>query len=161
MIKKIFLLLFAVVLVSSCGSKGNKTASVDQNTAVKVEFASLIENPENYIDKDMIVEGKVVHVCPHTGKKMFIVGENPDIRLYIQAGDDAEKFPMELLGSTVSVEGKLTRLSAPQKPEGEATQEKDSTMKMAEGEACETEEAVAAQPVLADLVLNYKSHSVK
>lgn len=152
----------AAVLISSCGNKGSKeTASGDQNTAAKVEFTSLIEHPENYIDKDMVIEGKVVHVCPHTGKKMFIVGENPDIRLYIQAGDDVEKFPMELLGSTITVEGKLTRMATPQKPEGEAIHEKDSTMKTAEGEVCETEAAVAAQPVLADLVLNYKTHSVK
>lgn len=162
MIRKIFSLLLTTVLISSCGNKGNKeTSSTTQEPGVKVEFAALIENPDNYVDKDMVIEGKVVHVCPHTGKKMFIVGENPDIRLYIQAGDDAEKFPMELLGSIVTVEGRLTKMTAPQKPEGEMMAEKDSAMKMGEGEACETETAVAAQPVLADLVLNYKSHVVK
>ena len=99
----------------------------------------------------------------HTGKKMFIVGENPDLRLYIEAGEASAKFPMELLGSVVSVEGKLTRPVTPAKPEGEMAihTTSDSTTKMAAGEACETEAAVAAQPVLADLVLNYKNHSVK
>ena len=38
-------------------------------------------------------------------KKMFIVGENPDVRLFIAAGENMPKFPMELLGSEVIVEG--------------------------------------------------------
>lgn len=164
MIRKLFSLLFIATVISSCGNTGKKEASaVDEGTAVKVEFTSLIENPDNYLNKNMIIQGKVVHVCPHTGKKMFIVGENPDLRLYIEAGEESAKFPMELLGSVISVEGKLTRMVTPEKPAGEMTMAKDSgsTGMTATGEACETEAAVAAQPVLADLVLTYKSHEVK
>ena len=40
-----------------------------QEHATKVEFASLIENPDNYVGKNIIVEGKVVHVCTETGKE--------------------------------------------------------------------------------------------
>ena len=47
----------------------------EQKKVSRVEFASLIANPENYVGKNIIVEGKVVHVCTETGKKMFIVGE--------------------------------------------------------------------------------------
>ena len=105
---------------------------------------------------------------------MFIVGENPDIRLFISAGDEVPKFPMELLGSSISVTGHLA-LSVPGEKMGEG-EHKEGEMKEAneeekktesaeaattEGEACETEAAVAAQPVLAEYVLHYTSHQVK
>ena len=81
----------------------------NQLITAKVEFDSLIANPENYIGKTISIEGKVVHVCTETGKKMFITGHNPDVRLYVAAGDKISKFPMELLGSEITVEGLITK----------------------------------------------------
>ena len=82
----------------------------DQLKRVKVEFASLVENPDSYVGKNIVVEGKVVHVCTESGKKLFIVGENPDISLFIAAGENMPKFPLELLGSQVIVEGTITKV---------------------------------------------------
>jgi hypothetical protein len=169
MIRKILTLAITVLVISSCG---NKTGS---DKAVKVEFAALIENPSDYIDKNIKVEGKVVHVCPHTGKKMFIVGENPDIMLYVTAGENTPKFPMELMGSTISVEGRLQRVVTSEKPAEEAmnpAMEKaaccdssskkgmecaDTTKNAAE---CETETALAKQTTLGDLMMIYNKHEV-
>lgn len=153
--------LIALFLASCSNNQNNTLSSGTDGISVKAEFAALIENPDNFVDKDILIEGKVVHVCTHTGKKMFIVGENPDIRLYIEAGEETPKFPMDLLGSEISVEGKLTRLSTPEKPAGEKAHKGETAKVTATGEACETEAAVEAQPVLADVVLNYKSHTVK
>ena len=175
MIRGIFSFIAIAALLSSCGNSGNKEVSLKNGgseESIKVEFASLIENPDGYVNKNISVEGKVVHVCPHTGKKMFIVGDNPDIRLYIEAGEETPKFPMELLGSVITVEGNLVKLSTPDKP-GETERMGNAQMEegmkkegepgtaMIDGELCETEAAVAAQPVLADLTLTYKSHIVK
>ena len=175
MIRKIFAIVIFAAILTSCGNSGNNVATEE---AVNVEFASLIENPDSFDGKDILITGKVVHVCEHSGKKMFIVGENPDIRLLITAGEETPKFPMELLGSEISVEGLLTRVEAPAKPEGEhnmaemaeGTAEKaegevaevaEEAEKEVAGEACETEAAVAAQPVLANFKIAYKSHIVK
>ena len=152
--------LIALFLASCGNNQSNNVSSGTDGASVKAEFTALIENPDNFVDKDILIEGKVVHVCTHTGKKMFIVGENPDIRLYIEAGEATPKFPMDLLGSEISVEGKLTRLTTPAKPAAVA-HEGDAAKVTATGEACETEAAVEAQPVLADMVLTYKSHTVK
>lgn len=168
MIKRILALCFVAAMISSCGNSGTKETAVKadaQPAAEKVEFASLVANPDNYLGKNIVVEGKVVHVCMETGKKLFIVGENPDVRLYIQAGEDMPKFPMELMGSTVTVEGKIT------KPIASAmnAEPKEMAMKVekkAEGDAktaaaCETETALAGQSSLADVVMEYASHTVK
>jgi hypothetical protein len=168
MIKQFLALVFAAALITSCGNTGTKTADVkttDKTAAEKVEFAALVANPDNFLGKNIVVEGKVVHVCMETGKKLFIVGENPDVRLYIQAGEEMPKFPMELMGSTVVVEGKITKPIAAAMP-GEHKGMGMEGEKKAEGAAktaaaCETETALAGQTALADVVMEYTSHVVK
>jgi hypothetical protein len=175
MIKRIIPIVIAALLVTSCGNKSGKETSAGEK-AVKVEFASLVSNPADYIDKNIVVEGKVVHVCRETGKKLFIVGENPDVRLFVSAGENMPKFPMELLGTNISVEGRLERVVTADKPAEEtmvASLETaaccDSAMKetMACCDSttkatpeCETEAALAKQTSLGDLMMIYNKHDV-
>jgi hypothetical protein len=170
MMKRIFSFVILAAVIASCGNSGKKEASAktgDTSGAVKVEFASLVKNPDEYVGKSIIVEGKVVHVCMETGKKLFIVGENPDISLYIAAGENISKFPMELLGTNVTVEGVITKVGGPALA---ANESKEGTMKDMKcvgdsatmgGPACETEKNLAGQSSLANIVMEYKSHTVK
>lgn len=179
MIKNVLGVLILAALLVSCGNSTDEKKSDAEAAPVAVEFASLIENPAEYLDKDITIEGNVVHVCKHSGKKMFIVGEDPDIRLFITAGDEVPVFPMELLGSTLTVTGHLTLVEAGEKKgdgsgSGEHAEEGENSEEAgehkvevekaditAEGEDCETEAAVAKQPVLSEYVLHYKSHEEK
>ena len=173
MIKKLFGLVMLSVVVASCGNSGTKAtadAKAAENEVVTVEFASLIENPAQYENKIITITGKVVHVCTMSGKKMFIVGENPDIRLFISAGEEMPKFPMELLGSEITVTGEFAMVEVGENMgEGKNHEaemaETEGTEELAEAakdaEECETETALANQPALADYVLHYKSHEVK
>ncbi len=164
MIRNILSLVFITLLITSCGNSGKKAVSSgneDSPDAIKVEFTSLVENPESYLDKNISVEGKVVHVCLHTGKRMSIVGENPDIRLYVSAGEEMPRFPAGLLGSEIVVEGTLTKAVA-----AEATTVKDTLAgeegaEAAPGDSCETEAALVAPPVLSDLMMIYNRHTIK
>ena len=165
MISRLFSIVVISAILVSCGSKGKKdvaSKSEEAEKGTKVEFASLIANPENYVGKNIIVEGKVVHVCTQTGKKMFIVGENPDVRLFIAAGEDISKFPMELLGSEVIVEGLITRVGGTVVASNEPAAKEMGSAKSPEGEIkkenCETETALAAQPSLSNIKMEYKSH---
>jgi hypothetical protein len=146
---------------ASCGNSGNNESTVkpEANDGAQVQFAALTENPGEYVGKTIAVEGKVVHVCTHSGKKLFIVGENPDVRLFIQAGENMPKFPMDLLGSTVVVEGLVTKPVATATGGGEMAHGEGEN-KMA-ADTCETSKALAAQTSLADIVMEYKSHIVK
>lgn len=166
MLKKIISLSLIAMLVISCGNKGKKVVpqSAGGSESVKVEFASLIANPSEYVGKNISVEGKVVHVCTMSGKKLFITGENPDVRLYVQAGEEMPKFPMELLGSEVVVEGTLTQpvvaAMAEGMPQGEGMKTGEGMAKSAGADTCETAKALASQPVLSDLMMIYSKHSV-
>jgi len=167
MLRRIFSLVVLTAVISSCGNKGNKEAAMGSEgteSSTKVEFAALIENPDNFLGKNIVVEGKVIHVCTETGKKLFIVGDNPDISLYIAAGENISKFPMELLGSEVVVEGTITRAGgAPEMASGEmhAMQAAEAGSNPMNPEKCETETALSKQASLSNIVMAYKSHSVK
>lgn len=164
MIRTLLSFFVAALIVTSCNNSGQKVnSSKSDGTAgpINVEFTALTENPDEYVGKEISVEGKVVHVCMHSGKKLFITGENPDIRLYIQAGEEMPKFPTELLGSEVKVQGVLTKIET-------VSVQPVSGMNAAEGEAaapankeaCVTEQAVAGQAVLSDMMMVYNTHSV-
>jgi len=168
MVKRLFLIMLTAALLTSCGNTGKKVASTkigESESGTKVEFASLIANPESYIGKNIVVEGKVVHVCTETGKKLFIVGENPDIRLYVAAGENISKFPMELLGNNITVEGVITRVGGPAIAENSTETKRMCETASAEGETkkmnCETETALADQQSLANIIMEYKTHTVK
>jgi len=168
MIKKIFSLMIIALLVLSCGNKSKKGVPLNTSSSetVTVEFASLIADPSEYVGKNISVEGKVVHVCTMSGKKLFITGENPDVRLYVQAGEEMPKFPMDLLGSEIIVEGTLTQPVAEAMAgemgmnKGEGMMQGEGMVKAAGADTCETAKALASQPVLSDLMMIYSKHSV-
>jgi hypothetical protein len=165
MIRKLISLSFAALIVASCsnsGQKENSSKADGTSGAIKVEFAALTENPGEYIGKVISVEGKVVHVCMHSGKKLFITGKDPDIRLYIQAGEEMPKFPTELLGSEVEVQGILTKLeSGAEQPGKEGMHSAEGEiMASANTDSCPTEKALAGQAVLSDLMMVYNKHMV-
>lgn len=162
--RQIILFVIVSVIIASCGNTGKKEASSKSGTdgiSEKVEFAALIANPDNYVGKNISIDGKVVHVCTETGKKMFIVGDNPDVRLFVAAGENISKFPMELLGSEITVEGTITKVGLAQADPEKATGEmKEGEMKMGK-DSCSTETALAAQTSMSDIRMMYKSHTVK
>lgn len=159
MIRKLFSLLVLTLIISSCGNTGKKEVTKKSEAAEgasTVEFAALMENPGNYVGKMISVEGKVVHVCTMSGKKLFITGENPDVRLYVQAGEEMPKFPMELLGSEIVVEGTLTQVTAALPAEGM----NKGAAQVPGADTCETAKALASQPVLSDLMMIYNKHTL-
>ncbi len=161
MLRRLSYLVMLAVILSSCGNYGSKNITAQNEKSIgtiKVAFDSLIANPEIYIGKTISIEGKVVHVCTETGKKMFITGQNPDVRLYVAAGDKISKFPMELLGSEITVEGLITRAPGVEGSEPEMHAGKNMEMS---GDSCETEKALSAQVSLTDIRMQYSSHTVK
>lgn len=152
----VFVLISAMIISCNPGKKDVKASGDAPDASAKVEFAALTSNPDNYVGKTIAVEGKVVHVCTESGKKMFLVGENPDVRLFVAAGENISKFPMELLGSEITVEGVITKREA---AKTEVMGQKEHAEMAAD--SCETEKAMASQSTMADIIMEYKSHTVK
>lgn len=190
MIKRSITIILTIFLLAGCGTRAGKETAVKKAAdegIIKVEFASLVSNPSDYIDKNIEIEGKVTEVCPHTGKKMFITGDNPDVSLYIAAGENSDKFPSDLVGSKILVTGKLEKIEAAGNPgddmglmevgmkgcggcagmAGEGRSGSDTAAKES-GSCCDTVKtasseagpALASQSSLGNLMMIYNKHQV-
>lgn len=112
MIKKIT----AFALISFFILAGNPVFSQEVTALTPSEFP---DKAETYMGQKVQVEGLVVHVCKHGGKKMFLVGDDPEIRVKVDASDEVSVFSMDLEGSTVVVQGIVQPLEEEAVPEEE------------------------------------------
>jgi hypothetical protein len=110
MIKNLFLLTIAMAVFFGCNSstemKGEQTAEAEAQEIVMMTSTDFHTHPEDYVGKNVVIEGTAVHVCKHGGKRMFIIGdESEEDRIQIKAGDAIDAFDVELEGSDVIVKG--------------------------------------------------------
>ena len=127
------MILVAAVFLMACGGQSSSDQS-DQTTATEetvtetgpmvLSLAEFQEKAENIVGKEVALEGNVIHVCKHGGKKMFITADDPDVRIKITTGEEMAAFDTELEGSYVKVRGiveeMMVEVEAEEAEEGEA-----------------------------------------
>ncbi|MCU0369922.1 MAG: hypothetical protein MUC31_00765 [Bacteroidales bacterium] len=124
------LITFAMVSAGTLFAQDKKTTlSVTASAEPQVTLVT----PEKFQDfaaenvgKEVEISGMVVHVCKHGGKKMFIVGEDPEMRVKITVSEKVTVFEPELEGSVVNVVGVVEPIEEEVVPEEEkATEDTD------------------------------------
>jgi len=110
MLKKLFILSFIAIAFIACNNstENNQEQTADEIAMITVEDFSA--SPDSYVGKEIVIEGTTVHVCKEGGKRMFIIGEDPDERIQVKAGDEIAAFEVELEGSDVLVTGIVDEL---------------------------------------------------
>lgn len=101
MMEQVLFLLLGLTLIIGCGNKAEKTAE----DAIQLTVSQVVENAEQYVEKSVKIEGTVMHVCRHGGKRLFLAGENPDVRFKVVAGEAIPVFDVALEGSDLVVTG--------------------------------------------------------
>lgn len=142
------MIVVAVITLWACG--GQNTASQDQTAGQEEEVSVTVDEPtmvalaefkdkaESLVGKEVLLEGTVIHVCRHGGKKMFITADDPDVRIKITTGEDMVVFDPELEGSYIKVYGIVEAIEAEVVGEGQLSEEGEA---VAEGEAGHVEDA--------------------
>jgi hypothetical protein len=113
MIKNLLGILALAGVMFSCGNKDQKKEEKEtccDKDKVTVTVDKVMENMTSYVDKDIVIVGTVNHVCSHGGKRMFIMGEDPDVAIKITPNDEIGVFEKELEGSHVMVTGIVKEL---------------------------------------------------
>ena len=87
MLKKVF--IFAIIALIMAGCANNTTQEQTETTEPETEAVvetiqvAVIDFPaeaEKLVGQEIFIEGTIIHVCKHGGKKMFIAGdEDPDV----------------------------------------------------------------------------------
>ena len=124
--KNVLFILMATALLWSCG--GQNTAKQEQTNVQEQEviaeaptvvaIADFKDMAELLLGKEIILEGTVIHVCKHGGKKMFITADDPDVRIKITAGEESVSFDTELEGSYVKIHGIVEQMETDEMGEG-------------------------------------------
>jgi len=107
MFKNLFLLSIAMIILFGCGSSSDmKNDQVAEQEIIMLTIEQFNDNPDEYVGKQIVIEGTVMHVCKHSGKRMFIAGgEELEERLQIKSSDEISAFDVSYEGSDVLVTG--------------------------------------------------------
>ena len=125
MYRNLLMILLVAAIAIACGSQN--TANQEQTTQEEeivveqptvVALADFKDKAESLLGKEVILEGSVIHVCKHGGKKMFISADDPDVRFKITTGDETAAFGPELEGSYVKVIGIIEAIESEGEGEG-------------------------------------------
>ena len=102
--KNLFLLTALSIVMFSCSGNRNKSATSDIQV---FELDNLLEVAEQEVDNTIKVVGYVTHVCKHSGKRCFIVGESQKATIRVEAKGDIGGFERDLEGSKLAIIGVL------------------------------------------------------
>ena len=97
--------------VPCCSAHSASSAGFSESKEIKlliVSVDSVQKNPEKYFDKTIGLQGRVIHTCKESGKKMFLCGSDDQNLIRINAGDNISRFDESLQGEIVIAKGVLT-----------------------------------------------------
>ncbi len=76
----------------------------------KTSISDILSNPEDYLDKTVLVEGEVLDVCPMMGCWMEIKSDVEGEKIKVKVKDGDIVFPEEAKGKIALVEGKVYKI---------------------------------------------------
>jgi len=91
-----------------------------------LKIKNILDNPGDYLNKVIRVEGTIVGVCAHMGCWMEIAGDEPFTKIRVKVKDGDMVFPLTAKGRHAVIEGELVAL--------DLSQEQATMMKKAECE---------------------------
>jgi len=76
----------------------------------KTSISDILSDPESFLDQVVLVEGEVVDVCPKMGCWMELKSDSEEKIIKVKVKDGDIVFPMEAIGKTAVVEGKVYKI---------------------------------------------------
>ena len=111
MYRKIF--IFLSFILFSCNQNYNQSISLygdDFNYDSIQSISSLIDNPNQFLDKQIVTEGKIVDVCPMKGCWIEIKDSDSGQIIRVKVQDDVIIFPEDSKEKKVIVNGVFTKI---------------------------------------------------
>ncbi|WP_430812830.1 MULTISPECIES: hypothetical protein [unclassified Carboxylicivirga] len=107
--RKILFTTMVCSLLLACNSPAKKSDKNKQSSTVlqSVSVDKLLAQADELVDQAIKVKGHVTHTCKHSGKRCFLVGDNEQFTIRVEAGGEITGFNRDLVGNTIEVEGTL------------------------------------------------------
>ena len=75
------------------------------------EISTLLNMPNQYLGKDVLVSGTITEVCPMRGCWIDVKDVNTDSHIRIKVTDGQIVFPLSAKGKHIDVQGEFTKLN--------------------------------------------------
>ena len=76
----------------------------------KTNISDILSNPEDYVDKTVLIEGEVLDVCPMAGCWIEVASSVEGEKIKVKVKDGEIVFPVEAKGKNALVEGKVYKI---------------------------------------------------
>jgi hypothetical protein len=129
MYKNLLLIMAFAAFMWACGNQqtAQQEEVVEEEIVVEqpimLTLAEFQEKAPSLVGREVQLEGDVIHVCKHGGKKMFITADDPDLRIKITSGEEMPAFEPELEGSHITVLGVVEEIESEVTGEGQLAEE--------------------------------------
>ncbi len=85
----------------------NSCCAKSDSSLCKSEYSpeDILLSGDKLLDKEVVLVGRVSHVCRSSGKKLFLSGKDDEKSIQVLVGGNIEKFDMELTAENLRVKG--------------------------------------------------------
>ncbi|MDR3668537.1 MAG: DUF4920 domain-containing protein [Ignavibacteriaceae bacterium] len=109
--KKICAVLIFVLLSTLLVSAGQKEYGKKITLKDKTKISVILNNPDKFLNKKVLVEGTILAVCDKRGCWMEISSDKEAQKIKIKVKDGEIVFPMTGIGKKALVEGEVQKIS--------------------------------------------------
>jgi len=108
---KFIILTLFLVFSTSIFAQSGKNYGEKLTLKTKTPISKLLENPDNYVGKKVLVEGLIVGVCEARGCWIEISSNKEFEKILFKVDDGVMVFPLEAKGKKVLAEGVFEKLT--------------------------------------------------
>ena len=109
LLRILFLAILSMSITFALGDDKDKygaTISLKEKTNI----SEILSNPDEYLDKTVLVEGEVLDVCPMAGCWIELKSDVEGEKIKVKVKDGEIVFPMKAKGYNALVEGKIYKI---------------------------------------------------
>ena len=113
MITRINYLALGILLILGCGTaEKSETAAYGEKLTLAdtTAISRILANPDDFVGTKVLVNGKILDVCPSRGCWIDVAGSNPDEKIRVKVEDGVIVFPVEAKGNEILAEGEVEKL---------------------------------------------------
>ncbi|MBD3410924.1 MAG: DUF4920 domain-containing protein [Ignavibacteriales bacterium] len=110
MTKRFLAVALAIVFVSVAFAEGGDKYGEEITLKEKTKISSILETPEKFVGKEVLIEGTVVGVCENRGCWIEVAGDKEFQSIRVKVEDGVIVFPIESKGKTALVQGEVFKV---------------------------------------------------
>jgi hypothetical protein len=106
--KSISILLVSLTAVALAAD--GKTYGESLTLTEITKISQILDDPEAYVGRRVLIEGPIVDVCPHRGCWINVASDRPYEQITVKVDDGVIVFPLSAKGHRATVEGVVEKL---------------------------------------------------